>query len=102
MERREKIELNDTIELMKSDDFKKRFKAEYYQLEIRCEKLADMIEKYKEGKLNFKPSTPIEILEEQLKHMREYLWILEERSFMEEINLFVMDIGKKAVLYDLR
>lgn len=28
-------ELKDTIELMNSSDYKDRFKAEYYQLEIR-------------------------------------------------------------------
>lgn len=101
MGRRENIGLNDTIELMKSEDYKKRFKAEYYQLEIRCEKLASMIEKYKAGKLDFEPVCPIEMLEEQLKHMREYLWILEERSFMEGINLFVINTSERTVLYDL-
>ena len=46
------MELQDTIELMKSSDFKDRFKAEYYQLDIRIKKLSDMLDKYKAGTLN--------------------------------------------------
>lgn len=33
------MKLNETIEMMNSKDFKERFKAEYYQLEIRGMKL---------------------------------------------------------------
>ena len=33
------MELKDTIEMMNSDDYKERFKAEYYQTKIRYEKL---------------------------------------------------------------
>lgn len=33
------MKLQDTIEMMNSDDFKERFKAEYYQLKIRGMKL---------------------------------------------------------------
>ena len=33
------MELKDTIELMQSEDYKERFKAEYHQLRIRFEKL---------------------------------------------------------------
>ena len=101
MELKEEVKLEDTVELMKSDDYKKRFKAEYVQLEIRCEKLASMIERYKAGTLGFEPTCPIELLEKQLEHMREYLWILEERSFIEEITLFAINPMKKEVRYVL-
>ena len=50
------MELNKTIELMNSIDFKDRVKAEYYQLKIRHEGLARMLEKYKEGTLEFEPN----------------------------------------------
>ena len=33
------MELKDTIDLMISSDYKDRFKAEYYQVKIRVEKL---------------------------------------------------------------
>ena len=43
------MELKDTIEMMNSSDYKERFKAEYYQVKIRAEKLDDMLNKYKLG-----------------------------------------------------
>ena len=99
---KENINLSDTIALMNSEYYKKRFKAEYYQLEIRCEKLHNMIEKYEKGELEFEPSCPIEMLKKQLSHMREYLWILEERAAIEGVNLFISNIKERTVLYDLR
>ena len=39
------MELKDTIELMQSEDYKDRFKAEYFQLKIRYDKLKAMLEK---------------------------------------------------------
>ena len=38
------MELERLIELMKSEDYKDRFRAEYYQLEDRIDKLANMYE----------------------------------------------------------
>ena len=35
--------LADTIEMMNSEDFKERFRAEYFQLKIRYQKLHDMV-----------------------------------------------------------
>ena len=35
--------LNETVELMLSSDYKDRFKAEYYQLVYRIEKLTNMV-----------------------------------------------------------
>lgn len=37
------MELLDTIEMMKSDDYKERFKAEYYQLKIRLDRLNALV-----------------------------------------------------------
>ena len=37
--------LADTIEMMNSEDFKERFRAEYFQLKIRYQKLHDMVVK---------------------------------------------------------
>lgn len=39
------MELKDTIDLMNSSDYKDRFKAEYWQVKIRLEKLRKMIAK---------------------------------------------------------
>ena len=43
------MELNKTIEMMTSADYKERFKAEFYQLKIRICKLDNMVSKYKLG-----------------------------------------------------
>ena len=37
------LELKDTVEMMESDDYRERFKAEYHQLKIRVEKLSKFI-----------------------------------------------------------
>lgn len=39
------MELKDTIEMMNSEDYKERFKAEYYQTKIRYDKLHSMLVK---------------------------------------------------------
>lgn len=83
--------LDDTAKLMLSDDFKARFKAEYWQDKIRTERLRAMVFKYKHDKLNFVPKCSLEILEEQLYHMEHKLRILEERAVIEDVNLEVSD-----------
>lgn len=50
------MELKDTIEMMNSEDYKERFKAEYYQAKIRYDKLHRMLIKYEAGTLDFKPT----------------------------------------------
>ena len=81
------MELERLIELMKSEDYKDRFRAEYYQLEDRIDKLANMLEKYKAGTLNFTPSCSYELLSYQLQTMNAYKRVLEERSEIEGIEL---------------
>ena len=81
------MELKDTVELMNSADFKERFKAEYYQLQTRIEGLRAMLEKYKNGTLNFTPNSPYELLFTQLVYMELYLDKLEERAKNENIEL---------------
>ena len=80
-------ELCDTIDLMTSEDYKDRFKAEYYQLKIRYEKLLDMLEKWDNGTLTFKPSCSRRIYTEQITGMNTYLDVLEERAKIEGIEL---------------
>lgn len=81
------MELERLIELMKSEDYKDRFRAEYYQLEDRIGKLANMLEKYKAGTLNFTPSCSYDLLNGQLKSMLLYLEYLTERAEIEGIEL---------------
>ena len=81
------MELKDTIELMTSDYYKERFKAEYYQTKIRCEKLNKMIIKWEAGTLDFTPKCHIYILKEQANYMEQYLHTLEVRAEIEGIEL---------------
>ena len=84
----EKIEtLSDTVYLMCSKDYKDRFKAEYYQTKIRYDKLYKMLVRYDANTLEFEPSCPIEILRTQCSHMGTYLYDLEVRAEIEEIEL---------------
>lgn len=82
-----KNNLNETIPMMVSKDYKERFKAEYLQLKIRIDGLSNMIVKYKEGTLEFKPSSSCHLLENQLVAMRMYAKVLEERALIEGIGL---------------
>ena len=81
--------LTDTVEMMFSEDYKERFKAEYWQTKVRYNKLHKMIIRYEAGTLNFTPSCPIEVLKEQRRHMGEYLHSLEVRAEIESIDLEV-------------
>lgn len=81
------MELKDTTQLMVSDDYKNRFKAEYYQTKIRYEKLHKMVVKYEAKTLDFEPKCSLEILKEQKKHMGNYLYSLELRAEIEKIEL---------------
>lgn len=81
------MELKDTIELMNSEDYKDRFKAEYYQTKIRYDKLHQMLIKHEAGVLDFKPNCPIVKLQEQKRYMGEYLRCLEVRAAIEGIEL---------------
>ena len=79
--------LKDTIELMNSENYQDRFKAEYQQTKIRYNKLHKMIVKYEAGKLDFEPKCPLELLQKQASYMGNYLKILEVRAEIEKINL---------------
>lgn len=81
------MELKDTIPMMTSTDYRERFKAEYYQLKIRFEKLSAMLEKYAQGELDFNPDCSWNLLSQQRGHMRNYLEILKQRARLEGVNL---------------
>lgn len=81
------MELKDTIEMMNSEDYKERFKAEYYQAKIRYDKLDAMTVKYEAGTLNFTPSCSLELLKEQKAYMGNYIRTLKIRAEIEKIDL---------------
>ena len=77
----------DTIEMMQSENYKERFKAEYYQLVIRYNKLVTMLEKWDNGQLNFEPSCNRGIYNFQVRAMADYIACLETRAIIEGIEL---------------
>lgn len=80
--------LKDTIDMMISDDYKERFKAEYYQLRLRSLSLKKLIEKITfDENLDFTPVCPINSLSLQFNIMQDYLAILELRAVAEGIEL---------------
>ena len=84
------MELNETITMMQSADYKERFIAEYQQTKIRYTKLHNMLVKADAGKLDFTPDCPLELLREQKAAMGKYLYCLEVRAQIENVELSVI------------
>lgn len=72
--------LADTIPMMTSNDYRERFKAEYFQTKIRSSKLQVLIE---ERNID----SAVIVLERQLASMMDYLSILALRAQFEGISL---------------
>lgn len=87
--RRNSMKLNDTVKLMKSEDWKDRFRAEYWQTVLRYDALHQMCVKYAAGTLDFEPNCSLDLLKQQRSIMSEYLDILEIRSQIEGVDLGV-------------
>lgn len=81
------MELKDTIEMMTSEDYKERFKAEYCQLVIRFKKLRAMLDAWDNGKLSFTPSCPRGVYNLQIRAMADYIATLEARAAIESVEL---------------
>lgn len=79
--------------------YKKRFIAEYYQLEDRIIKLQNVVDAIKNKTLTFEPSSPSDILEAQLAAMKDYARMLIIRSFIEDVplNISIGLIYKEAI-----
>jgi hypothetical protein len=79
--------LNETVELMLSDDPVDRFKAEYYQLENRFIALDEYLMNWDLGRLDPAPQVSRFLYSEQLGHMRNYLIAMKKRADAEGITL---------------
>lgn len=111
------LDLEDSVELMLSTDYKNRLAAEYIQTKIRYDKLRTCIINYyggidiqyagKEIKRTLENS--IDILIEQLKAMQAYLDILEIRARRDNVDIradtiieYYKDDKKRITLDDLK
>ena len=86
-----KMELKDTVSGMLSDDYKERFKAEYFQTKIRYERLKAFCNRIEAAQWTVgeapKHDCPFDMLRDQQRAMGEYLHILEIRAEIEEVEL---------------
>lgn len=81
------MELKDTVEMMLSDDYKERLKAEFIQLKIRYNKLLEMLDDWDNGALNFTPTCPRSWYEVQMDGMEIYLDVLSDRMEKEGVEI---------------
>lgn len=81
------MELKETVEMMLSEDYKERFKAEYWQTKIRYERLHNICVKAQAGTLDFELTCPLQLLDHQRSCMGGYLRDLEVRAEIEGISL---------------
>ena len=79
--------LEDTAAAMFSEDYKERFRAEYYQTKIRLDKLLEMMRLWTVEKLPFEPKCDPDTYMGQISFMNAYLWILGKRAKEEGIEL---------------
>lgn len=79
--------LSETADMMISNDYKERFKAEYAQVVIRYKKLKNMLDKWDKNELTFTPTCPRSTYNMQIKAMTDYIAVLEARAVMEDIVL---------------
>jgi hypothetical protein len=81
------MKINETVNLMQSEDYKERFVAEYVQTKARYEKLHRTIVKEDAGVLSFDLTCNVALLKEQASYMGHYLYVLEVRAEKENIML---------------
>ena len=85
------VNLNQTVDWMRSEDYRDRFRAEYWQLRIRTKRLGDLLTAIKAAQLMDEPEPPHDVpqyvLQEQYRQMRCYLETLELRAACEKIEL---------------
>ena len=85
------MELEETVKLMESSDYRERFKAEYLQTKIRYEKLKKFNNRIEAAEVMNQEgpqhNCPSFLLKEQQRAMGENLHILEIRAEIEGIEL---------------
>ena len=81
------MELKNTVDLMLSDDYKERFRAEFYQLRIRYEKLVAILDLYDNHELDFELTCPRELYAKQIEGMEMYMDTLYDRAAIEGVDL---------------
>lgn len=92
------MKLEDTVAMMVSEDYKERFKAEYFQLAVRVDGLKNMLNKWDKRELNFTPNCPRNVYVDQLKCMEIYMNTLEDRARLEHIDLSYIETDTAVIV----
>lgn len=82
-----RMKLAGTVDGMLSKDYKEQFKAEYNQLIIRMNSLKHMLDEKRNGTLDFEPTCPDRLLDEQFNLMTKLMYVYQERAACENIKL---------------
>lgn len=69
------------------ESYKFRMINEYRELKEKYDKLHKMLVKYDAGKLDFILTCPIDLLRKQASLMGQYLYVLETRAVIEDVDL---------------
>lgn len=87
-------QLEQTVDLMSSNNYKERFIAEYAQIEIRTKRLERILKSVEDKTCPkcFEPTCDIEILKSQYKTMNAYRATLIFRASIEAIELPEVEI----------
>lgn len=75
------MKLEKTVDMMLSDQYKERFKAEYHQTLYRRNKLQAAIKEMKPA------DKSLYLYKWQLRVMDDYIYVLKERAKVEKIDL---------------
>lgn len=89
--------LSNTTEDMCSDDYRRRFIAEYNQLVLRYNALRNLVIAWDRGELPFTPKSPRNLLLMQLDIMYRYITVLQSRAYIEGIPLAVLTTEEPVV-----
>ena len=76
---------------MKMEAYKERMKEEYKELKGKYERLHKLLVRFDSKTLDFTLNCPIELLRKQSALMGDYLYVLEMRGFIEDIDLYEDD-----------
>lgn len=80
--------MEETIDLILSSNYKDRLKAEIMQLSNRITGLENMLNKWRDGTLEFTPTCSYRLLDNQLMAMKLYLSFLNDRAEIERVEAF--------------
>ena len=81
------MKLMDTIKMMNSEDFKERFRAEYFQLQNRIESFDKTLSDYRKDELKFDTKCTLKLMDGQMNAMIVYRTHLETVAKTEGISL---------------